>query len=83
MLLRYVLPALRLRLALVLVCILVSAVATVRGTLFLKTLIDDYIVPLLASGQAGTSAALAAAAAHAWPPSIGVGVLCRLRLQPA
>ena len=31
---------------LVLVCIVVSAVASVRGTLFTQTLIDDYILPL-------------------------------------
>jgi len=32
---------------LVVVCIVVSALASVQGTLFMKTLIDDYIVPLL------------------------------------
>lgn len=35
----------------VVICILVSAVAGVAGSLFLKTLIDDYITPLLASGE--------------------------------
>ncbi len=33
--------------AIVLVCILVSAVVNVIGSMFLKTLIDDYIAPLL------------------------------------
>ncbi|MBQ2834657.1 MAG: ABC transporter ATP-binding protein, partial [Clostridia bacterium] len=31
---------------LVLVCIVVSAVCSVRGTLFTQTLIDDYIIPM-------------------------------------
>ncbi|ANU54511.2 ABC transporter ATP-binding protein [Acutalibacter muris] len=37
----------RIRLAIVLVCILVSALAGVVGSMFLETLIDDYITPLL------------------------------------
>ncbi len=32
--------------AVVLVCIILSSVATIIGTLFLRTLVDDYIVPL-------------------------------------
>ena len=35
----------------VLVCILVSAWATLQGTLFLRTLIDQYITPMLSSGS--------------------------------
>ena len=35
----------------VVICILISAVAGVAGSLFLKTLIDDYISPLLISGE--------------------------------
>ncbi len=38
----------RVRMAIVLACILVSAVAGVAGSMFLETLIDDYITPLLA-----------------------------------
>ena len=38
----------RIRMAMVLVCILISALAGVMGSMFLKTLIDDYIEPLLA-----------------------------------
>ena len=30
----------------VIVCIIATAFATLRGTLFFKSLIDDYIVPL-------------------------------------
>ena len=50
-----------LRCAVVLVCIIGSALATVRGTLFLKSLIDDYIGPMAAAGStdyAGLAAAL-------------------------
>ena len=35
----------------VLVCIFVSAFATLQGTLFLRTLIDQYITPMLTSGS--------------------------------
>ena len=34
---------------LVLVCIVVTAVANVRGTRFTQSLIDDYILPMLGS----------------------------------
>jgi len=37
----------------VLVCIVISAFCTVQGTLFLETLIDDYIVPLTNQKLAG------------------------------
>ena len=46
-LLGYVSQDYRGRFLLVLLCIMVSAIASVAGSLFLKTLIDDYIVPLL------------------------------------
>ncbi len=36
---------------LVIACILVSAVATVRATLFMRTLVDGYILPMAASGS--------------------------------
>lgn len=36
---------------LVVICIIVSALANVQGTLFMKTLIDDYISPLIGSGN--------------------------------
>ena len=38
----------QLRFVLVLICILITAVASVSGSLFLGTLIDNYITPLLA-----------------------------------
>ncbi len=40
-----------LQLVLVLLCILVSAVAGVAGSMFLETLIDDYITPMLLNGS--------------------------------
>ncbi len=47
-LMRYVGRGYGLRLVLVLLCIMVSAIASVSGSLFLGSLIDDYITPLLA-----------------------------------
>ncbi len=44
----YVKGANRVRFVLVLVCIAVNAIVGVRGSLFLQTLIDDYIAPLAA-----------------------------------
>lgn len=32
-------------------CVLVSAVATTRSTLFIQTLVDDYVSPLIATGS--------------------------------
>ena len=45
-LLGYVSQDYRGRFLLVLLCIMVSAIASVAGSLFLKTLIDDYIEPV-------------------------------------
>ncbi|MDE5966291.1 MAG: ABC transporter ATP-binding protein, partial [Lachnospiraceae bacterium] len=36
----------------VLVCIILSAFCNVQGTMFMQTLIDDYILPLLKAGEA-------------------------------
>ena len=55
-------------------CIVGTALATVQGSLFLKSLIDDYIDPMLASGSRDfgpLAAALVRIAAI-----YGVGVLC-------
>ena len=48
-LMRYVLKNYLIQCILVLICILVSVLASVQGTLFMKTLIDSYITPLLLS----------------------------------
>ena len=39
--------------AMVLVCILVTALCTIQVTLFLQVLIDDYILPMLSTAEAG------------------------------
>ena len=44
--LSYMLKDYKIPFALVVVCILGSTLATLRGTLFMQSLIDDYIVPL-------------------------------------
>ena len=41
--------------AIVVVCILVTALCTLQGTLFTRTLIDDYILPLVADAQSGVT----------------------------
>ncbi|MBC8536261.1 ABC transporter ATP-binding protein [Feifania hominis] len=46
-LLGYIFRGYPLRFAVVLLCILASSIATVASSLFLKTLVDDYIAPLL------------------------------------
>ncbi len=58
----------------VVVCILTSAVCTLRGTLFLQSLIDDYIVPLVQSDNpdfTGLRNALLSLAA-----TYGLGIVC-------
>lgn len=49
-LLQYLLKSYGVHLIIVMVLILVSVLANVQGTLFQKTLIDDYITPLLQNG---------------------------------
>ena len=43
-------------LVLVVLCIFVSVLASVQGTMFTKTLIDDYIMPMVKTVQAGGTA---------------------------
>ena len=43
----YLFKYFKLHIFIVLVCIVISALANVRGTLFLQTLIDDYIAPFI------------------------------------
>ncbi len=43
-------------LVLVVICIFVSVLASVQGTMFTKTLIDDYIMPMVKAVQAGGTA---------------------------
>ena len=51
----YVFKGYLLHVILVAVCIVVSVLANVRGTLFLSTLIDEYITPLLDAAKAGST----------------------------
>ena len=46
-LMQYVLRLYRIRCIIVVVCIVISVLASVQGTLFLQTLIDGYILPML------------------------------------
>ena len=48
---RYMLQAYKLRFLLVILCIVVSAAATVIAATFPQTLVDDYITPMLQSGS--------------------------------
>lgn len=48
-LLAYMLTNYKLPFLLVIVCIILSAAATLKGMLFVQTLVDYYIVPMLAS----------------------------------
>lgn len=50
-LMSYILKNYSLHLLVVMVCIFISVLANVRGTMFTKTLIDDYITPMLKSGN--------------------------------
>ena len=58
----------------VVVCILGSALATLRGTLFMQSLIDDYIVPLTQAQTPDYSNLAAALVSVA--VTYGIGILC-------
>ncbi|MCR5468398.1 MAG: ABC transporter ATP-binding protein/permease [Lachnospiraceae bacterium] len=55
-LMKYVLNNYALHLIVVVICIFISVLANVRGTLFLQTLIDDYIAPMITEGSNDYSA---------------------------
>lgn len=59
---------------LVIVCILGTALATLRGTLFMQALIDDYIVPLTKAADPDFSALAAALLSLAG--TYGIGIVC-------
>ena len=54
--LRYMLHLYKIPFSLVILCILISALATVVGATFPQTLVDDYVVPMLSSGSTDFSA---------------------------
>lgn len=58
----------------VVVCILGAALATLRGTLFMQSLIDDYIVPLTSARTPDFSSLAAALGSLA--VTYGLGVVC-------
>ena len=58
----------------VVICILGSALATLRGTLFMQSLIDDYIIPLTQTNAPDFSQLAAALASVA--VTYGIGIVC-------
>ena len=46
---RYILKSYSIHIVIVVICIFVSVLANVQGTMFMKTLIDQYITPLLSA----------------------------------
>ena len=54
--LKYVLQRYWLPYLIVMVCIFVSVLASVKGTLFMQTLIDGYITPMVKTVKAGGTA---------------------------
>jgi len=71
-LMKYIMKNYAVHLILVMVLILVSVLANVQGTLFQKTLIDDYITPLLKNGGTDFSPLARAIAKVACFYAIGV-----------
>ena len=70
--LKYMLKNYKFSFFMVVVCILGSALATLRGTLFMQSLIDDYIVPLTQAQTPDFSELAAAIASVAITYSIGI-----------
>jgi len=52
----YMMKRYKFRFILVLVCILITAISTLVGMLFMQSLIDDYIMPMLNAVNAGGEA---------------------------
>lgn len=71
-LMKYIMKNYAIHLILVMILILVSVLANVQGTLFQKTLIDDYITPLLKNGGTDFSPLARAIARVAGFYAIGV-----------
>ena len=70
----YMLKSYKLAFALVVICIVGTALATLRGTLFMQSLIDDYIIPLTKTQVPDYSALAAAIGSVAI--TYGIGILC-------
>ncbi|MGI6221297.1 MAG: ABC transporter ATP-binding protein [Coriobacteriales bacterium] len=72
--LKYVFKNYKFAFAVVMVCIIVSAVATLVGTLFARTLIDDFIIPL--TQQANPDFGPLAAALRQLSVVLALGIIC-------
>ena len=59
--LAYVMKSYKFSCIIVAICIFVSVIANVQGTMFMQTLIDDYILPMLSSTEAADFGPLAGA----------------------
>lgn len=70
----YMLKGYRFSFFAVVVCILGSALATLRGTLFMQSLIDDYIIPLTQTQTPDYSAL--AGALFSVAVTYAIGILC-------
>lgn len=73
-LLRYMLKNYTVHMIIVVLCILGAALATLRGTLFMQSLIDDYITPMIESGSTDFSAL--ASALMSLAVTCALGVIC-------
>lgn len=70
----YMLKDYKFSFCLVVICIFGSALATLRGTLFMQSLIDDYIVPLTQSATPDFSKLASALMSVAF--TYGIGIVC-------
>ena len=77
--LRYVMECYRIQVVAVVICIFVSVFANVQGTLFMQTLIDGYILPLLKEQSSDFSGLAHAIAA----PLAGLGGETMLKMSLA
>ena len=71
-LMRFIFKKYALQLTIVIICIFVSVLASVQGTMFIQTLIDDYILPMVKQPVADYGPLLSAIAKVACFYSIGV-----------
>ena len=69
---RYILKSYSIHIVIVVICIFVSVLANVQGTMFMKTLIDQYITPLLSADTPDFGPLAAAIARVACFYAIGV-----------
>ncbi len=72
--LKYMLENYKFSFAVVVICIVISAIANLKGLTFMQTLIDDYILPMAKSGSRDFSALAGALLQMAG--IFGIGILC-------